>query len=99
MKGLGLIQMIHRRRQMLAVYQAERTGTDSDDTQKKTNVGCCLGGACELGELGLEERDDGGVLEVLGGGKGSCSIGRNEARISSGSKEDLDCLHMALITR
>ena len=66
------------------------------DRHKGHNAGCCLGGACELGELGLEERDDGGVLVVLGGGKGSCSIGRNEARISSGSKEDLDCFHMAL---
>ena len=41
--------------------------------------------ACELGELGLEVRDDGEVLVVLGEAKGSCSIGRNEARISSGS--------------
>ena len=36
---------------------------------------------------------------MLGAGKGSASIGCNEARISSGSKEDLDCLHMAIYTR
>ena len=59
----------------------------------------CSGRAGELGELGLEERDDGGVLAVLGEGKGSDSFGCCDARISSGSKEDLDCLHMALCTR
>jgi hypothetical protein len=32
------------------------------------------GRARELGELGLEERDDGGVLAELGEGKGSASI-------------------------
>ena len=55
--------------------------------------GCCpvlsrdrSRGACELGELGLEERDDGGVLVVLGDAKGRGSIGRKKARISSGSK-------------
>ena len=66
---------------------------------KKILGGECSGGACELDELGLEERDDGGVLVVLGDGKGSDSIGCCEARICSGSKEGLDCLHMALCTR
>ena len=57
------------------------------------------GRACELGELGLEERDDGRVLLKLGVVKGSVSIGCCDARIRSGSKEDLDCLHLALCTR
>ena len=82
-----------------ATVEKDWTRTDSEDTHKGHNAGCCLGRACELGELGLEERDDGGVLVVLGVGKGSVSIGRNEARITSSSEEDLNYLHMAILTR
>jgi len=59
----------------------------------------CSGRARELGKLGLEERNDGGVLVVLGKVKGSVPIGCSDARISSGSKEGLDSLLMALCTR
>ena len=66
-----------------------------NETDKLRRTGCCSGRARELGKLGQEERDDGGVLVELGEIKGSVSIGCCDARICSSSKEDLDCLHVA----
>ena len=57
----------------------------------------CYASDCELGESGLEQGGDGGVVEVLGAGKGSGAIVSNDARICIRCKESPDNLDVALL--
>ena len=54
-------------------------------------------GVVELGDLGLEQRDDLGALEVLGSIEGCLAIGISISRVSTSRQQSIHTLKVALL--